>query len=477
MQCDEILPGGMTQEDCGEVVRRLAELNLADFFDLDISVEPEQSDMSHPGYMFPKFYFLPYVQAVRRAAGSVSVLSCVGRLTDLADAERLIAEQTLDFVGMVRGLIAEPRLVSNARDGRADESRICIGANHCCERRMLYGGFGCGINPASGRERLWGAGSLSRATRAGKVVVVGGGPAGAEAARVARLRGHDVVLFEADGMLGGQLKLWAKLPDRGPVADVIPWYERQLERLGVDVRLNQHASVERVLSEAPDAVIVATGSRYVGTGESGYRPRPIHGADQQMVITPEDVLADSIACRGHVVILDDESLHTGVGIAELLATEGADVELVTRWMQPAQHLQLTLESDRVLVRLKSLGVTLTTASYITQITDSAVVIEDIHTGHQRVIESVDKVVLVTMRRQEDIFTAALESRVNQVFAVGDALAPRALPEATYEGQRFARLLGQEGAPSNFTEAFWEPIDAINFARPAAHDGNRTHGVI
>jgi hypothetical protein len=82
-----------------------------------------------------------------------------------------------------------------------------------------------------------------------------------------------------------------------------------------------------------------------------------------------------------------------------------------------------------------------------------------------------------MRRQQDIFTAALESRVNQVFAIGDALAPRALPEATYEGQRFARLLGQEGAPSNFTEAFWQPIDAINFDRPAAHDAHQTHGII
>ncbi|GAA1858948.1 FAD-dependent oxidoreductase [Pseudonocardia ailaonensis] len=466
LQCDELLPGGLGTAECAAVVADLAESGRVDFFDLDVSVEPEQSDLSHPGLMFSPLEFLPHVRKVRRSAGEVPVLSAPGRLTDMADAESLLAEGVLDFAGIVRGLLAEPRLVANARAGRPEDSRRCIAANHCCERRMQYGGFGCGVNPATGRERLWGLSELRPAPARGSVVVVGAGPAGAEAARVAALRGHRVVVFEQRDRIGGQLRLWSRLPVCGPVADIVPWYERQLRDLGVEVRLGRPADAAAVLAESPDAVIVATGARYDATGASGYRPSDIPGADRAHVLTPENILDGGARPAGHVLLLDDEGLHTGVGLAELLAAAGAEVELVTRWPQPAEHLQLTLESDQMLRRLKALAVRFRTMSYVRSIGVRDVTVYDIHSGCDEVVADVDAVVLVTCRRPAGRLAPELEREGMRVFPIGDVLAPRGLPEATYEGHRFARLLGEPTAPSGFTEAFWQEIDPAQYAGPA-----------
>jgi thioredoxin reductase len=347
-------------------------------------------------------------------------------------------------------------------DGQEERSRTCIACNWC----LRGDGFGCAINPATGIERRWGRHSFTPAAMTGRVVVVGAGPAGLEAARTAALRGHEVVVLERRQRLAGQLALWALLPGREVMATIGSWYELELQRLGVEIRLGVDANASAVLAERPDAVIVATGAAYERTGVSGFMPSAVPGWDRDFVFAPEQILEEGLRPQGRVVVLDDEGKNTGAGVAALLAAEGAQVEIVTRWMQPVNFLIDTLEFPFIIAQLKGLGVTISTQEYIKEILDHSVTVFDVFVNTERTISDVDAVVLSTMRIPTDTLAEELEDVVPQVFAVGDALAPRSLAEATHEGHRFARMLGEPGAPHNFTEAWNEPIPAEAFGRPA-----------
>jgi 2,4-dienoyl-CoA reductase-like NADH-dependent reductase (Old Yellow Enzyme family) len=464
--CNEMLPGGWTQEDTRTVLACLVDTGLIDFADLDIAVEPNQMPLGMPNYFVPKHSNATFVANVRDAAGSTPVLSALGRVTSISEAEDAIASGICDLVGAARGLIAEPHLVKNAREGREDLSRTCIGWNWCmtATKNAL---FGCAINPESGRERRWGPRTTASAVRRRKVVVVGGGPGGLEAARVAAKRGHEVVLLERRAALGGQLALWASLPGRDGFAAATKWWKDELYRLDVDVRLGVDATADSVLTERPAAVVVATGSRYASDGESGFLSTPIPGFDRDFVITPEQVLEDGARPTGKVVILDDEGINTGAGIAQLLAQGGTRIELITRWMQHAENVVYTLESAFIIPILKSLGVMLVTQTYVKEIGNHEVTLFDVFTNEQRVVTEVNGVVLATMRRPIAGLASELDGAVEQLFLVGDALAPRGVAEATYEGHRFARFIGEENAPSSFADAYFTRVPNDALPAPAA----------
>ena len=451
--CDEMLPGGLTQDDTREVLGLLVADGLIDFADLDITVEPNQAPIACPPYFVAPHLYESFVSSVRGATGSVPVLSVISRVTSVADAERLIADGVADMVGAARGLIAEPELVKNAREGREHESRTCIACNWCVEWEWSRGT--CTINPASGKERRWGVGTFTPAPEPTRVVVVGGGPGGLEAARVAAKRGHDVVLFERRDEVGGQMAMWAKLPGRDVFATTPAWWKERLDDLGVDLRLGVAATADLVLAEKPGAVIVATGARYAADGESGYLATQIPGHERESVYTPEQILQDGARPTGRVVVLDDEGLNTGPGIAQLLADGGAEVELVTRWFAP-MALIFTMEWAFVIPQLKNAGVTISTGTYLKEIGADTVTAFDVFTSEEREIDGVDAVVLATMRRPEDALAAELEGKVGQLFPIGDALSPRMLAAATDEGHRFARMVGVPEAPRTFAEAYFRP---------------------
>jgi 2,4-dienoyl-CoA reductase-like NADH-dependent reductase (Old Yellow Enzyme family)/pyruvate/2-oxoglutarate dehydrogenase complex dihydrolipoamide dehydrogenase (E3) component len=456
--CDEFVTPGLDHVSAGDILRRLDDAGLIDFVDLDIALEPDQLELGMPSYFLPPLFYKQYAAKVRNAIPGVPVLCALVRVTDLADAEEALADGTVDLVGAARPLIAEPRLLENAREGREDESRTCIGANLCLSMSMTSHTWSCAINPSTGRERLWSDARWAPAPTPGKVVVVGGGPAGLEAARVAAHRGHEVVLFERRATLGGQYALWASLPDREPLLPAIDWWARQLEQLGVRVRAGTEATVEMVAAEGPDAIIVATGAGYARSGETGFRPQPIAGADQDHVVSAEQVIEGGSRPGGKVIVLEDEGLNGAVGAAELLAAAGADVEIVTRWAQIAKNLDMSLELPFVIRRLKALGVTLTAHTYIREIHADAVTVYDTWTGEDRRIEGVQAVVMAGMRQPEDALLDRLEGTAAVVLGAGDVLGPRTLTEATYEGHRFARMLGEPDAPRDFTAAYWTQPD-------------------
>lgn len=466
LNCDEMLPGGYDRGDAGEVLSRLAQMGLLDFIDLDIGVEPEQFYIGMPSVFVEPHPYRAHVQALRASAGGVPVLSVLGRLASVAEADEAIAAGVCDMVGAARALIAEPRLVRNAMEGLEARSRPCIACNACMAASQDAAQL-CAVNPTAYHERMWGAGTFGHGVQPRRVVVVGGGPAGLEAARVAAMEGHEVRLLEAAPALGGALRLWSRLPGREYYHRAVDWWERELACLGVVTEPGKKATAADVLALAPDAVILATGAAFSASGHSNHRDLPIPGHARTHVITPDRILEGHVEPRGRVVVIDGEGTHAGVGIAELLATRGCTVTLVVPTFAPMSvRVIASQESNFIMQRLHAAGVSIIPTSWASAIGEREVEIQDVYSGESRLLPEVDWVVLSTGRVPDNGLEAGLEGRVGQLFVVGDALAPRMWGAAAYEGHKFARMIGREDAPRNFAEAYFRADPASFQPSPA-----------
>jgi 2,4-dienoyl-CoA reductase-like NADH-dependent reductase (Old Yellow Enzyme family) len=458
---DELLETGYSADDARDMLGLLVAEDLLDFVDLDVSIEPEQAHLMTTSFMESKLHNAERVAAVRDAVGSIPVLAAPGRVTSIAEAESLLERGVVDMVGSMRGLIAEPSLVRHALEGREDDSRVCIAANHCLEAGAVAG-FGCAINPEAGKELRWGSHTHRRTPTTMLVLVVGAGPAGLEAARIARERGHEVRVLERRDRLGGQLDLWSRLPGREHLGTMIRWYERRFGKLGLEPELGVDVGEEDVRAARPDVLVIATGARYAPSGESGFTRAELSGWDRPHVHTPEAVIAGEVTLAGRVVIVDDEGLHTAAGIAEIAAPTADDVYLVTRKESPVAHLGV--HRPYALARLVGAGVRILPHCWVTGIGSDRVGLTDLTYGTEDSIEAVDVVVLATMRQPVEILSPAA-TEIPYVYVVGDALSPRGLREATYEGYRFGRLVGETNMPRTVMDELWDtPMPTL---RPAA----------
>ncbi|MFW5833045.1 MAG: FAD-dependent oxidoreductase [Pseudomonadota bacterium] len=241
------------------------------------------------------------------------------RIADVATARHAVASGLLDMVGMTRAHLADPHLVAKLARGEEHRIRPCVGATYCLDR--IYEGQDalCIHNAATGREATMPHVIRRADGPALRVIVVGAGPAGLEAARVAAERGHDVVVFEAASRPGGQLRLAARVPRRRELLGIVDWRVAELERLGVQLRCNVHAEAEDVLKEAPDVVVVCTGGL----------PNTAIVEGHEHVVSSWDVLAGDVAPGARVLLYDDNGQHPGLAAAEMLARQGSQVEIVT----------------------------------------------------------------------------------------------------------------------------------------------------
>src|SRR5689334_9690293 len=236
---------GLGPDDCAEIAARLAQEGLVDF--LDVSVGTSGVGMVRPMYA-PHLLGVRATAIVKRAVPDVPVFA-VHRILTPAEAEGILEDGAADAVTIVRALIADPEWPEKARSDRTDEIRACTGCNQGCYGNLTQGyPITCVTNPSVGREATLGSGTLTRAAVRKRVVVVGGGPAGLEAAWVAAARGHDVTLLERADVLGGKIRLAERLPGRAEVADFADWRAAECGRRGVDVRLGVEATVDGILA-------------------------------------------------------------------------------------------------------------------------------------------------------------------------------------------------------------------------------------
>lgn len=443
----DVAPGGMESEDIVEVARMLEATGQLDYLHCSMGLYrtvhytvPSHYAGLEPGYQAE-------ATATIRSALKNTPMFLVGRVNDAMLADKLIADGAADACVVVRELIAEPEFVNKSREGRIEDIRPCVYWNEGCIRRIFAGSPAtCQINAAMGHERIFGKNRMQLAASPRRVLVIGGGPAGLEFARVAASRGHRVVLHERGDELAGQANLLARMPGRAEVRNWIDWLVRQVSKdAAIEVVKRSEVDVNNfrdlVAVSHAEAIVVATGARAAADGRSAITTEPMPGHELPHVLTYEDVLsAQGIPSRvgRRVLIVDELGDRIAPGLAELLATAGHSVEILTRWPSVGhEFLPTVLELPFVYENLDKLGVKRTPDSWIASIERETANAFNVFSGRQWQIAA-DTVVLVTSKYSNDEIGKRIHQAVDMpVHVIGDALAPRQVGDAVKEAMRLA----------------------------------------
>lgn len=358
------------------------------------------------------------------------------------NADYVIASHQADMVSIVRGQIADPHMANKARDGRVDDIRPCISCNQMCwGRRYRDYWISCLINPSAGREYKWGGDRFERAPSSRKILVIGGGPAGLEVARVAAARGHHVTLAEASDKLGGQFRLAGLQPRRSQILDLIKWYEGQLKKLQVRVCYNRLIESEEVLAEDTEVVVLATGSLPSNTGfQRGLPTRHLlPGVNRPNVYSIEDVLNRSAQLGKSVLLLDDAGTWRGVGTAWYMAERDHAVTIVTSDPYVGQGITRTAADIPVRERLRRLGVRFLTDTVVDEWLGNAAILVNLSNAAKQELPF-DTLVLSTPNTPFNDLEAALGNSAREFYSIGDCVSARQAYAAIFEGRRLGLKL-------------------------------------
>jgi dimethylamine/trimethylamine dehydrogenase len=440
--------GGVSNDDALAFVA-LADSRV-DFWDVNVGSLDWSTDIASSRF-FPQNSQRPWTSAIRAATRKPIV--CVGRFTDPGVMVEALRSGQCDIIGAARPAIADPFLPAKIRDGLVDEIRECIGCNYCLSRWAQGGApVACTQNPTAGEEyrRGWHPERHSRARNADKsVLIVGAGPAGLECARILGLRQmSDVHLVDAAQAPGGSLSWLSTLPRLGEWRHVIDYRVAQLRKLtNVTAITGRRLTADEVRGYGADIVIVATGAHWVGNGlgPATYGPIPGASSDLPHVVTPEQLLLDHKPVGDRVLVYDCEGVVTGIGICELLASQGKEVTLLTPAETPAEYARFTGEVPQVRRALAAAGVKVRTETIVTSVNSSSVGARGLYDDEEADI-ACDTIVLLTQRRSNDALyleltsagTALEPGEATAVYRIGDCAAPRMTADCVFDGHRLAR---------------------------------------
>jgi mycofactocin system FadH/OYE family oxidoreductase 2 len=442
---DELIEGGTTIDEAVAISRIVEATGKVDYINTSIGVATATLFMIEASMHIPPGYALFIPNAIRRAV-DIPVVG-VGRFKDPVQAERALADGHCDLVGAVRAQIADPDFVRKAQAGEHDDTRLCLSCNQECVGRMgLNRWLGCIENPATGREALLSAQNTaaSNAIALGtkpaprkRVMVVGAGPAGLQAAISAASHGHDVTVYERELVAGGQVRWAATVPNRAEFGDLIRNQLNEAARANIKIVYGHGIDAAFVDSDKPDAVIVATGAVPA-------RPYWAPGDAANIVDVLSILTGEATPPAGaKVVIVDELGFHQATSIAEVLADRGCDVEILTPGMVVGQDLGITLDMENFCIRAAAKKIVLTPDSVVMgwSGSENGGVLSVLHHVSGSMNElAADWVVLAVPGSPADALYRELHTAGVNVHRIGDALTPRRAHSAVVDGDRVGAAL-------------------------------------
>ena len=415
---------GNTLEEAKEIAKALESTGKVDYLFAC-------ADAIGAGHVPPMYFPLgafTYISAAIKEVVDLPVV-VVGRINDPVLAESVLTNNQADIIGMTRALMCDPEMPNKAREGRLEEIRHCIACNEgCVGPSFMQLPIACALNYETGRESQ---GPIKTAEVKKKVMVIGGGAAGMEAARVAALRGHEVSLYEKNDSLCRDLEIAAKAPGRQDFSEAGRYLIYQMQLLNIDVHLGTEVTAEMVIQQRPDAVIVATGGL-------PFIPE-IPGSDNGNVVEMKKVLAEEVEVGQNVLVVDYQHHLYGLDTADFLAERGKNVELITDVVCAGTEVD-AYTIDTAYLNALSRGVVITPLTGLKEINGKTATVYHIITNTERQMEGIDTVVICTDERANDALYHALKGQVKELHLVGQALSPRKLLDSIADAYVAARAI-------------------------------------
>ena len=436
-------PGGIDVSLNKQILKLLEAERLIDFVDISVGdyyrMDTMVGSMQHPS---------GYELASTADIGSVATVPRIvtGRFRTLEEADQVLREGAGDLVSMVRAQIADPALVRKTRDLGPDAVRPCLGCNQGCIGGLYRppGRMGCTVNPAVGNEATMSEELIQKTKSPRKILIVGGGPAGMEAARIAALKGHQVVLVEAQAQLGGSVNIARTAPFLQGIGDIGYWLEQEVYRLGVEVRLSTYMDADDIVSEKADNIIIATGSIPRMDGFQLANPsRKMKGVNLAHVTSSIDLLTSPNRSFGSsALVLDTIGHYEALAVVEFLLAKGIAVTYLTNAASFAPFVSTTFRDGPALERFYALGsFEILLRHELVEIQQGECVVKPLQAVEsQACLVAADLVVLVTQNSPSRELHDELRERGMVSQLIGDALAPRDVQVAIAEGHRASRGL-------------------------------------
>ena len=415
----------------------------------------------HTPMTFEQGWEREYTRAIKTVAKKPVLL--VGRVSDPAVADELLGSGDADAILLARQMIADEQWMTKVKEGRPNDIRRCVAANYCWRAVIRGSRVQCAYNPVVGRESVWGASSMRKVSSPKRVLVIGGGPAGLEYARVAAARGNAVVVYEREQEVGGHVRAYGALPNRAQYGTITTWLAEQAAGNGATIKTGSPVTAENIdavlAGERPDHIVVASGARYRRDGFQGQTGKPLPGWETAHCVTWDEVALDKVKASGEVLVIDEMADVAAPLTAVKMAKLGAKVRLLTKWPMIGWETTAEVYLHWILTYLYEAEVEMITDHAVKRISGTEVEIVNVYAPSRSRRLKADTIVMATARSSENAMYHLLRERGRSVEAIGCAIAPRTVYEATLEGHRAARKLGAPARSRTAREALQSQASA------------------